>query len=178
MKQIGNLMVQRVQQGMSLKEASATITANLTKLSKELRDQKQDFINQIAEKTNDLRRASEQGDRSENAEFTEALEKLQQLQAALRDIDTRLESMDVDTEADYKPIGMIVKYSTFRIRDNEGVEYVFKLYPDNVSDLEKNIMAKNSRIAQALWLKGVGDTVSVMHDGANIINTYTVIDLY
>lgn len=163
----------------TLQEASAEIDGSRNALKADLEQQKAQKIAAYEEATIDLRVASAQGDRSENAEYTAATEALQKLRMALGNIEAQLKSMESkDDECEYVPIGMIVMYTTFLLKDNKGEVFVFKMYPDNVSDIDGCMIAKNGNLGTALWLKQPGDVVSVTHNITGKEFKYEILGVY
>ena len=98
---------------MNLKEQSKKISERLAALIQELEDQKNNTIMLLEKTTEEFKEASAQGDRSENAAFTEATTKLSMYNVTLSLIDTRIRSIKYKVQEEkYVPIGMIVTYTT------------------------------------------------------------------
>lgn len=161
-----------------LKEISEEISIKFKQIKEKAIEKKLEIIKDIEKTTEELRVASEKGDRSENAEFSAAVDKLQLLNASLSNLDDRLKMMNkVSGEDDYEPINMIVMYSTVRFT-HEGREFIFKIYPEGVSDLSSGIIAKDDPIGRMLWLKEPGDEISLEHRVTGDVLKYKIEEVY
>lgn len=164
----------------NLKEESLKISGCIDGWRKSLEETRKEKIQDIAETTEDMRRASEKCDLSENAEYTSAIEKLSQLYIQLSNIAIQIQELEgVECrDNEYNSIGQIVIFSTFKIEDEYGEEFIFKLYPGNLSRFEDRILAKNSRIGQQIYLKGVGDEFTVPHRVTGELFRYKITEVY
>ena len=164
---------------VNLQEESKKIFDNAKRLKQKLLDTRKELLENIDSITQDIQEAKAGGDLSENAEFTESINALKQATAELQNNDGLLSVMSADFDkVQYKPIGMIILYSTFRLRDSYGREFIFKLFPEDITDIEQHILAKNSRLGKALWLKEAGNTVHVEHRETKDDIEYTVLEVY
>lgn len=162
-----------------LQQESLRISDNLVKLQNELENQKAETIKAIDDMTEEFKIASAQGDHSENAAFSEAKSKLSMYNVTLSILDTRLKSIanKVD-ESNYKSIGLVTLYSTVKLEIPDGREFVYKLYPEGVSDINKGILAADSPVGRAIWLKEVGDIVTLEHIVTGEPIRYKIKDIY
>lgn len=161
----------------NLRDISTEITNSLVEWKQELDKQLKNTIIDIDKTTEDMKVASAMGDRSENAAFTTAVEKLSQLNVQLTNISQQLRELNNVDDTDYEPIGMAVLYSTIRLEANNQ-EFIYKLYPGNLSSLERRVLAQNSRVGQGLWKKQVGDTFVVEHRITRDPIIYTIKEIY
>lgn len=164
----------------SLKQKSISISKSLEDLKVELREEKNRTIQIIEELTEEFKAAAAKGDRSENAEFTEAVDKLSTNNTALSLIDTKLKAIEnkVDEPADYRTIGLVVMYSTVKLSTMDGREFIFKVYPKGVSDINRGILAVDSPLGEVIWLKEVGDDVTIEHRVTGELIKYHIDDIY
>lgn len=162
----------------SLEEISKEISIRFQKIKEDAVEQKQKIILDIEKNAEELKKAAEKGDRSENAEYSAAVEKASLLSVALSDLDARLKMMDkVDDEDQYEPIGMVVMYSTVRF-SHGSQEFIYKIYPEGVSDISNGILAKDAPIGRMLWLKEPGEEVSLEHRITGDILKYRIEEVY
>ena len=162
-----------------LMEESKKIDEGFAGLQSDLLNQRAETLKKIDLETENLKKASAMGDRSENAAFTDAVDELKRLRVTLSNIDLQIKSMGSrEVGKKYVPIGMIVLYSTFVLQDNYGEKFIFKMCPENVSDLDRKMLAKNSPIGKMLWLKEKGDQVKLEHGRTGEMITYTVLEVY
>ena len=164
---------------MNLKEQSKKISERLAALIQELEDQKNNTIMLLEKTMEEFKEASAQGDRSENAAFTEATTKLSMYNVTLSLIDTRIRSIKYKVQEEkYVPIGMIVTYTTVLLRVQDGREFIVKLYPEGVSDVVRGIFSTDSPLGVALWKKEIGDIITLEHKTTGELIQYTIIDIY
>lgn len=164
---------------MNLQEQSREISERLAILIQELEDQKSNTIMLLEKTTEEFKEASAQGDRSENAAFTEATAKLSMYNITLSMIDTRIWSIKNKVhEERYIPIGIIVTYATVLLRVQDGREFVIKLYPEGVSDVGRGIISIDSPLGIGLWRKEIGDVITLEHKATGELIRYTIIDIY
>ncbi len=150
---------------MELKDAGRDISNRLAAYKQELRSMKVAITEDIEKTTVDLKEAAALGDLRENAEFTAAVEKLSQLNARLNNLLEQLKDIeDIDGEENYENIGMIVLFSTVKVRLKEtGEVFIFKLYPGNVSKVEEGIVSVESPVGKNIWFKVKGSVFTVEH---------------
>lgn len=163
---------------MDLKQESLRISGNLQRFRERLISHREQIIDEMSRNLEDLKEASNQGDRSENAAFTSAVEKVSELNGQLANVEKQLAEINSITDEDrYKPIGMVVLYSTVLLRTVIG-DIVLKLYPGEVSSIEDGILAQNVPVGKAIWAKEKGDTFSVRHKVTGEQVVYEILDLY
>lgn len=163
-----------------LKKKSREISLSRHSLKEKLLTQRAELLDNIEKTREDVKVASAMGDRSENAAFSDAVQQLQNQQTMLITVETQLKANEAvnDDPDSYYPIDMIVLYSTFLLRDSFNEEFIFKMYPDGVSDIDQNILDRRSPLGELLWRKQKGDVVGLEHkDSGDVIN-YTVIEVY
>jgi len=163
---------------MDLQEKSKEISECLSNLKKSLITRKEEVQVKIENTLEDLRKASEMGDRSENAAFTQAVEDLGKLNGEVAAIEKQIAEIElVDDESRYNSIGIVVYYTTVRLR-TKGQEFVVKLYPNEISDIENGILAYKDTIGKYLWHKKKGDKFTVPHRVTGDLLEYEIVDLY
>lgn len=163
---------------MDLKQVSQEITDKFIALRTNDEHEKLRILKEMETTAEEMRKAAEQGDRSENAEYTAAVDKLSLLNIQISDVDERLSRMlQVDLEEEYVPIGMVVMYSTVRL-EVEGKTYVYKVYPEGISEITQNILDKESRLGRAIWKKRVGDVVYLKHRITGAAVAHKIVDIY
>ena len=165
---------------MDLQAKSKEISENLVKLKEELIQQRQIILDETEENLRDLKEASSQGDRSENAAFTAATEKAQDLQIQFANVEKQINEIEnMRKESNYKNIGMVVYYTTVLLEvPARNKQFVLKLYPNGVSDIDKGILARNCAVGQAIWQKAVGDSFYVVDKMTGEDLQYVIKDFY
>lgn len=162
----------------NLRDISAKISSSLIEWKKELDEQKKSIIVDIEHTTEDMKVASAMGDRSENAAFTTAVEKLSQLNTQLTNVSKQLRDLaNVDDTKEYEHIGVVVMYSTVRLSMN-GEEFIYKLYPGKLSSMERRILAQESKVGRSIWMKRVGDVFAVEHRITKDPVVYRIEEIY
>lgn len=165
--------------GRTLKEISQEISENAKNMEAEWLARKQEKIKAIEDTTRDLQDARAKGDISENSEYANAVTQLQQNKMALATYNDKLLLLgSIKDEVRYKPIGMILLYSTFLVEDSKGAKFIFKIYPKGISDLSKGIMRRDCRFAKAVWGKKVGDLVYVDDQSVDETLEYTIKEIW
>ncbi|SRR5581483_4075148 len=134
----------------------------------------QQRIQQIAtvetiENAKEIEVARSHGDLRENAEFKAALEKRDRLQSELKMLSDQLNSARVFTKEDIITsevgVGTVVE-----CKNKSGKTIAYTLLGPWDADPEKNILSFQSKLAQALKGKKVGDTSPVQGDELTIIS--------
>ncbi len=118
---------------------------------------KNELIPQVVQR---IKVAREQGDLSENAEYTSAREEQGKLEGEKHDIETKLKYGEVITATNKKgvvEVGSKLKY--LDVEENE--EYVFTIVGTAEADLSKGKISNESPLGQALMGKKAGDVCSV-----------------
>lgn len=123
-------------------------------------------------------RLANTGDRSENAPLDAAIEHMKKVNASILLNDKEIKRLnEVPDISRYNSVGMVVVFSTVHLRCN-GEEYVYRIYPKDVSFIEDGIIASNSRLASVLMRKRAGDVVEVEDSSTGYINRWEIIDVY
>lgn len=82
----------------------------------------------------------------------------------------------------YNACGLVKPYSTVRLEKKmygvDPEELIIKIYPDGLSFLDIGIIASNSRVAQAILDKEVGDVVAIQHSSRKLRLEYTIKEIY
>lgn len=165
-----------------LKCISGEISESLSQLREELIQVIQEYDKEIKEAQIALQRAYEMGDLRENAEFDAALQRCSTLGYSRGLAEQKLRSINGvgEDEKNYEPIGMVVMYSTVLLTNDRdtGVEFVFKLYPADVSDLGRRILSVDSPIGKLLYLRNVGDVFNTEHRVTGVKRRWKVEAVY
>ena len=88
---------------------------------------------------------------------------------------------EVASMPQYNKCGIVKIYSTVRLKySGNGSEEImtFKIYPKGLSFLDIGIIAADSRLAQAILEKEVGQQVYIMHASKKINVLYEILDIY
>lgn len=165
---------------MTLQEVSNKIDTYLSELEAKLLDDLKKTQQEIEETTQELNKAIAMGDLSENAEFSAAVKQLKELRIAYVTINTRLNAIGSNRKkSNYQHIGLIVVGTTVQLHDEvNNIDYVFKLFPENISDVNNGIIDSLSRIGKAIFRKEKGQTVIVEDHMTGFLITYRIVDLY
>ena len=165
---------------MDLKTKSKEISQNLVQHKNKLYEDRDIVRKEIEDNLQDLKDASSQGDRSENAAFTAATEKAQDLQIQYANIEMQINEIEkLRKEENYKPIGMVVYYTTVLLEVPEkNREFVLKLYPGSVANIDKGILARNCPVGQAIWRKTKGESFYVPDRMTGAPLKYIIKDIY
>lgn len=118
---------------------------------------KNELIPQVVQR---IKVAREQGDLSENAEYTSAREEQGKLEGEKHDIETKLkygEVISATSKKDVIEVGTKLKY--LDIDENE--EYIFTIVGTAEADLTKGKISNESPLGQALMGKKAGDVCVV-----------------
>lgn len=148
---------------MDLRAESKRISENLVKHKQELYEKREIIRKEMEENLQDLKEASSKGDRSENAAFTSATEKAQDLEIQYANVEEQINQIEkVKKEEKYKNIGMVVLYTTVLLEVPEkNKQLVLKLYPKGVSNVDKGILAMDTAVGKAIWHKKINDSFYV-----------------
>lgn len=149
-----------------LAEASAQISQSLHMLREELSRKLVEYDREVKEAQIVLQRAYAMGDLRENAEFDAAVSRCSALSYSKLLVKKKLESIEsIGEEEDYAPIGMVVMFSTVLLVNDKdkGREFIFKLYPAGVSDLDRGILSVDSLIGRILHMKETGAQFDTVH---------------
>nr|WP_314498389.1 transcription elongation factor GreA [uncultured Chryseobacterium sp.] len=117
--------------------------------------------------TQQIAEARDKGDLSENAEYDAAKEAQGMLEmriSKLKDIVTTSKVID-ETQLDTSKVSIL---TTVRLMNNDTKkEQVFKLVPDNESDLKTGKISVNTPIAKGLLGKVIGETAEIVLPNGN-----------
>ncbi|WP_294245236.1 transcription elongation factor GreA [uncultured Chryseobacterium sp.] len=153
--------------------ASYVTKAGLDKMKAELEQletiERPKITQQIAE-------ARDKGDLSENAEYDAAKEAQGMLEmriSKLKDVISTSKIID-ESQLDTSKVSIL---TTVRLRNNATKqEQVFKLVPDNESDLKTGKISVNTPIAKGLLGKAVGETADIILPNGNKLS-FEVLDI-
>jgi transcription elongation factor GreA len=117
--------------------------------------------------TQQIAEARDKGDLSENAEYDAAKEAQGMLEmriSKLKDIVTTSKVID-ETQLDTSKVSIL---TTVRLMNNDTKkEQIFKLVPDNESDLKTGKISVNTPIAKGLLGKVIGETAEIVLPNGN-----------
>ena len=126
--------------------------------------------------TQQIAEARDKGDLSENAEYDAAKEAQGMLEmriSKLKDIVTTSKVID-ETQLDTSKVSILTKV---RLMNNDTKkEQVFKLVPDNESDLKTGKISVNTPIAKGLLGKVIGETAEIVLPNGNKLS-FEVLDI-
>lgn len=165
---------------LDLKQVSRQVSQDLGGLRQELVGEWKRLEADLEDAQLQLQKAYGEGDLRENAEFEAAVSRCSLVSSSLQMVDEKLQRLNsFDENEEYYPIGMVVMFSTVLLTNNvdEG-QYVFKLYPAGVSDIERKILALDSPIGQAIYLKGKGSMFSMEHHVTGVLRVWKIEDVY
>ena len=148
---------------MNLKEESDAIALSFEDYKAELLKRKEDCNKRLEVLMEEYNAAVAQGDRSENAAFTAALEGRSKTMAELGEIMSQLAKIRLMPDINsYRPVeNMVVMFSTVLLENlNDHGEMVYRIYPSGISNLERKIMSEDSPVGKMLLFKYVGDTIT------------------
>lgn len=181
---------------MDLVQEAARIAESLEYYSVELQSKVLKCDENIKIHTCDLVAASEDGDRSENAAFEEALRDIAkdtQDRMMYNSEATVIEVCQKEAEK-YVKRDKIVNYSTvylvrrYDLEDKHGTnlttaevddEMMFRLYPNGISNPAIGVVSStDSRVGISLIGKGVGDIITIKHIVTSATAKFEVKDFY
>lgn len=130
-----------------------------------------------------LKRAAAEGDLRENAAFTEAVKKLARIGGDIARSYSQIEALRKVREVNYVPVGKVVLYTTVRLiyciaGSKDYKEIVVKLYPENVSNAGKGILAINTPVGARLIDCKEGDVFNIPHTKRGRLVQYKVEEIY
>lgn len=167
----------------SLQEASKRITEAMYSMREECVENLSRLQNRLDELTVEYREAAAQGDLRENSAYQEAGDELNSVNRDIVRESERLLRLDElgKYEAGYVHIGLVIEMSTVRLimtYKNKQSVVVLKVLPKGISCIEKNMIASDAPLAQALFRKSVGKEVTLMHrmDKSKIV--YKIIEIF
>ncbi|MBD8083362.1 transcription elongation factor GreA [Chryseobacterium caseinilyticum] len=126
--------------------------------------------------TQQIAEARDKGDLSENAEYDAAKEAQGMLEmriSKLKDIVTTSKVID-ETQLDTSKVSIL---TTVKLLNNDTKkEQIFKLVPDNESDLKSGKISVNTPIAKGLLGKVIGETAEIVLPNGNKLS-FKVLDI-
>jgi transcription elongation factor GreA len=144
--------------------------AGLENLKKELIELKTVKRKEIAER---IRRAIEQGDLVENAEYAQAKEEQAFLEGRIAEIENKVKHAEIISEHKTK-LNTIGLGSTFRVKLN-GDETTYTIVGSSEADPMSGKISNESPIGQAFFGKKIGDIVEVNTPGGLV--KYKVLEI-
>lgn len=181
---------------MDLVQKSASIAESLEYYRVELQNKVIKCDENIKIHTRDLVAASEDGDRSENAAFEEALRDIAKDYQDRIIYNSEATAIEVCQEEARKYVkrDRIIDYSTvylvrrYDLEDNIGSrltsadlddEMVLRLYPNGISKAAIGVVSStDSRVGVSLIGKGVGDIITIKHSVTSAKAKFEVKDFY
>lgn len=139
-------------------------------LTRELESLRNEKRREVAEQ---LQRAKEYGDLSENAEYAEAREEQSRVEARIAELDDTLKSAVIIKKHEGGANAVHVG-STVSVR-RDGATISYTIVGSSESNPAENKISNESPIGRALLGKKVGDTVQVETPAGTAV--YTVIDI-
>lgn len=164
----------------NLEKVSREITESVKNWANELIVKKDETNRNLTKTVEDMQAAASEGDLSENSAYTEAIEKIKQLNAQMGIIGNQLRALlDVEEPDDYVSIGMVIPYSTVKLEiEGEQEEMIYKVYPGSLSDLSKRVIAQDSEVGQAIFLQEVGYEFDIIHRVTKQPVHYKILEIY
>jgi len=163
-----------------LEQISQEISQDLSSLRQELVSEWQRLEVDLESAQVQLQKAYGEGDLRENAEFEAAVSRCSLVSSSLQMVNEKLQRLNSFSEdEEYYPIGMVVMFSTVLLTNNvDKGRFIFKLYPAGVSDMERRILALDSPIGQAVYLRSKGSTFSMEHRVTGVVRVWKIEDIY
>jgi transcription elongation factor GreB len=122
--------------------------------------------------TREVQAAAAQGDRSENAEYIYGKRRLREIDARLRYLSQRLESVTV-VEPRREASGRVFFGAWVTVETEEGAEESYRLVGPDESDVAEGRISVESPLGRALLGRGEGDEVAVERPRGRA--TYTIL---
>ena len=164
---------------MTLQEHSIQISQRFEEFRNDKYTQKARIMEEAEANLEALRQAANEGDTSENQAYTTALEKVSDYDTQLRNVMKQISDIEIMQSNDnYKSIGLVVLGTTIKLQINNGDSLIVKLYRGDISDIDKGMLAQNSKVGRALWKKKIGDVVKVIHRVTGESIEYRILDLW
>lgn len=113
-----------------------------------------------------IRRAIEQGDLTENAEYAQAKEEQAFLEGRIAEIENKIKHAEIISEHKTK-LNIIGLGSTFRVKLN-GNELIYTIVGSSEADPEHGRISNESPMGQAFLGKKAGDVVEVQVPGGGV----------
>lgn len=164
------------------KNTSLAIDRELAILKQEIEEQLERIRGDSEIVKDEWRHAIADGDLRENAAYDAAVDEMKSLREEESKLLTQLEDIKQADPKRYRPIGLVTPYSTILLEINttevHNMKMVIKLFPGNISNMEKGIVSCESRLGKQLMKKKVGDTVNLSDLETSDICKYTILELY
>ncbi len=123
----------------------------------------------------EIARAREHGDLSENAEYDAAKEKQSLLEGRIKDIGSKLASAQIIDTSKAKP-GRVVFGATVCLEDSDtGEKVTYRIVGADEADIKQKMISVNAPIARALIGREIGDSVEVEIPAGE--KEYTILDV-
>lgn len=126
---------------------------------------------QVAER---IRRAREEGDLRENAEYEEAKREQAFLEGRIKELEQLLKHVQIISKEESSK-GIVQLGSTVRVQEDGGPEEVFTVVGSAEADPAKGLISNESPVGRALLGRRVGDRVKVQTPGGEI--TFTILSV-
>jgi len=123
----------------------------------------------------EIARAREHGDLSENAEYDAAKEKQSLLEGRIKSLESKLASAQLIDTSNAKP-GKVVFGATVCLKDGDtGGKVTYKIVGADEADIKKRKISVDAPIARALIGREIGDSVEVKIPAGE--KHYTILDV-
>ena len=123
----------------------------------------------------EIARAREHGDLSENAEYDAAKEKQSLLEGRIKDIGSKLASAQIIDTSKATP-GRVVFGATVCLEDSDtGEKVTYRIVGADEADIKQKMISVNAPIARALIGREIGDSVEVAIPAGE--KEYTILDV-
>jgi len=122
----------------------------------------------------EIARAREHGDLSENAEYDAAKEKQGLLEGRVKDLESKLANAQIIDTSKAKP-GRVVFGATVFLEDDTGAKVTYRIVGADEADIKQKKISVNAPIARALIGREIGDSVEVEIPAGE--KEYTILDV-
>lgn len=123
----------------------------------------------------EIARAREHGDLSENAEYDAAKEKQSLLEGRIKDLGSKLASAQIIDTSKATP-GRVVFGATVCLEDSDtGEKVTYRIVGADEADIKQKMISVNAPIARALIGREIGDSVEVAIPAGE--KEYTILDV-
>jgi transcription elongation factor GreA len=123
----------------------------------------------------EIARAREHGDLSENAEYDAAKEKQSLLEGRIKDLGSKLASAQIIDTSKATP-GRVVFGATVFLEDSDtGEKVTYRIVGADEADIKQKMISVNAPIARALIGREIGDSVEVAIPAGE--KEYTILDV-
>ena len=123
----------------------------------------------------EIARAREHGDLSENAEYDAAKEKQSLLEGRIKDLGSKIASAQIIDTSKAEP-GRVVFGATVCLEDSDtGEKVTYRIVGADEADIKQKMISVNAPIARALIGREIGDSVEVAIPAGE--KEYTILDV-